>query len=398
MIYRLENSIRHYCWGSKTFIPELMGKNTTPDEPCAELWMGAHPRSPSRIITSEGESPLSQLISQDPVAVLGTQRNQALPFLLKVLAADRPLSIQAHPGIKQAREGFADENAAGVHLDSFQRNYKDPNHKPELICALTPFDVLCGFRKFDQIAELIYHLDLDLIIPEISVFLTAPNSKSFRLFFYNLMSLAGQEKSDFLNLLFRKINMKKSRSKEEEIAFDWVIRLMEIYPDDIGACAPIILNTARLQPGEALYIDSGILHSYLNGAGIEIMANSDNVLRGGLTVKHVDVDELMKTLKFNESIPRIIRPETTDNIEFIYSTTAREFRLSRIELDYSVLFNPKTRTGAEIILSVNGTSEVIFGPGEQKLLLSKGESVFIPFYTGAYTIQGKTILYRATIP
>lgn len=397
-IYRLKNTIQHYSWGSKTFIPELLGEISPAKNPCAELWMGAHPRAPSRVLTPNGNTTLSKLIRQNPMGMLGDREAGTLPFLFKVLAAAHPLSIQAHPSLEKAREGFEKENAAGVLTDAFHRNYKDPYHKPELICALTPFDALSGFRDLNEIAEHLSSLGIDRKMPKAANYLINPSANSLRIFFRELLNLSGKHKCEFLAHLFRSVNHVERRSKEEELTFDWTIKLLNSYPDDIGAFAPILLNTVRLQPGEALYMKAGTLHAYLNGAGIEIMANSDNVLRGGLTAKHVDIPELLQALIFTGSPARIIRPETTNNIEFIYPTPAREFRLSRLDVNDSGRFKPEVRTGAEIILSVDGIARVAPEGGDQNLSIKKGESIFIPFAAGNYTVLGKATLYRAAIP
>ena len=398
MIYCLRNSIQHYAWGSKTFIPELLGKSSPAEKPCAELWMGAHTRAPSLVLAPDGNLSLSELIRQDPEGMLGSRETGRLPFLFKVLAAAHPLSIQAHPSLDQAREGYEKENAAGVVPDAFNRNYKDPNHKPELICALTPFDALSGFRDLNEIAGFLSYLKIDQEMPGVAKFLSNPDANTFQLFFRELLNLSENQSSEFLVHLFHCVNQAERRSEEEELTFGWTIKLLNSYPDDIGAFAPILLNTVRLQPGEALYMKAGILHAYLNGAGIEIMANSDNVLRGGLTAKHVDIPELLKALIFTGSPARIIRPETTDRIEFIYSTPAQEFQLSRIDLNNSDLFNSGVRTGAEIILSTNGFAQIVRGGEDHKLAIKKGESIFIPFSAGDYTIRGNATLYRAAIP
>jgi len=398
MIYRLKNTVQHYAWGSKTFIPELLRENHPSENPCAELWMGDHPRAPSLILTPDGTTTLSQLIQEDPEKMLGNGEPGALPFLFKVLAAAHPLSIQVHPGKDQARKGYNNENAAGVQPDAFDRNFKDPRHKPELICALTPFDAMSGFREPGEIAGLITHLGIDRKTTGAAKFSKYPDENSLRIFFRWLLNLSNKQKSVFLAYLFHSVTQAKIRTENDELTFDWTIKLLEYYPDDIGAFAPILLNTVRLQPGEALYMDSGILHAYLKGAGIEIMANSDNVLRGGLTSKHVDIPELFKALIFTGAPARIIRPESADNIEFIYPTPAREFQLSRIELNDSQLFESKARYGAEIILAIDGIAKVTQEREDQELSVKKGEAIFIPFVAGEYTIQGEATLYRAALP
>ncbi|MDP8214341.1 MAG: mannose-6-phosphate isomerase, class I [Candidatus Euphemobacter frigidus] len=400
-IYRLDNPIREYAWGSETFISNLLGIPSPAPAPQAELWLGSNPQAPSLVREGKRVISLRELILEDPVEMLGEQAaerfSDTLPFLLKVLSAARPLSIQAHPDIEQAREGFERENAAGIPLDALNRNYKDPNHKPELICALTPFELMSGFRDPREIAGLLTYLDLGAALPGAEILLADPTDPSLRALFEALLSISGEKRDRLLAVLLRHVAAAPPRSEKEKRAFSWVDRLSHFYPGDIGILAPILLNTFRLQPGEALYNRAGVLHAYLEGSGIEIMANSDNVLRGGLTTKYINPAELLKILSGLAGPADIVQAETTDRIEFIYRAPAREFELSRIRIVSPASFTPGRRNGPEILLCVEGSTTVIRG-NNPDLQLQKGGSIFIPFGVGSYTIRGEGVLYRAAIP
>ena len=400
-IYRLDNPIREYAWGSETFISNLLGTPSPAPAPQAELWLGSNPQAPSLVRDGEREISLRDLILEDPVEMLGKHAaelfSDTLPFLLKVLSAARPLSIQAHPDIKQAREGFKRENEGGIPMDALNRNYKDPNHKPELICALTPFDVMSGFRDPREITGLLTYLDLGAELAGAEIFLADPTDHSLRALFESLLSISDEKRERLLAVLLRNVAAVPPRSEKEKRAFYWVDKLSRFYPGDIGILAPILLNTIRLQPGEALYNRAGVLHAYLEGSGIEIMANSDNVLRGGLTTKYINPAELLKILSCRAGPADIVRAETIDGIEFIYRAPAREFKLSRIRIVSPASFVSGRRNGPEILICVEG-SATVSREDVQRLQLSKGGSIFIPFGIGSYTIRGEGVLYRAAIP
>ncbi len=401
MIYRLENTVQKYAWGSRTFISDLLGRAIPSGKPEAELWMGSHPRAPSRARDRGDSVPLDKLIRRDPAGMLGeraaTKFQGRLPFLLKVLAADSPLSIQAHPDREQARAGFLKEHRAGIPVNGPQRNYQDSNHKPELLCALTPFDALCGFRPLPEIADLLSFLHLADAIPEAETFRRSPTEEGLRSLFKTLFSLRGRKKEHLLETLVERAATNPPRSEDETLTLRWIARLAGRYPGDIGICAPVLLNTIRLHPGKALYLNAGVLHSYLEGAGIEIMANSDNVLRGGLTAKHVDRTELLKILSFSGKPVSVLHGQSADGIEFVYRTPAEEFRLSRMSLSVGFPFRAAHRNGPEIILCGGGSCRITGDAGE-KLKVEKGESVFIPFNAGGYRIEGESTLYRASLP
>jgi len=400
-IYKLKNKIQKYVWGSKTFIPELLGFTNPDAEPQAELWMGTHPKAPSEISKNDKTISLADLIKQNPETILGSEVasnfNNKLPFLFKVLAAEEPLSIQVHPNLKQAEEGFNRENKAGISLDSPTRNYKDDNHKPELICALTPFDAMCGFRDVNEIVEILTYLDLVKILPGTVELQKDPSEDSLKHFFTSLMKSTAKEKTVFVNSLIRETSNKTPRTQNEKLIFAWILKLSLKYPADVGIFAPILLNVIKLQPGEALYLNAGILHAYLHGAGIEIMANSDNVLRGGLTSKHVDVPELLKTLSFSSGKTVIIKPKQQRRNEFIYQTPAREFELSFLKNSDKNHFNIKETKCSQILLCTKGNSEIYWN-SNKNLKVKKGESIFISAGVKNLILEGYAEFYRAVVP
>lgn len=377
---RLDNPIQRYAWGSATAIPELLGK--APDGgPQAELWLGAHPLAPSRISTGRT---LEECIAQAPLRLLGASVHQhfggRLPFLFKVLAAAQPLSLQAHPSQAQAREGFAREDARGIPRDAPHRNYKDPNHKPEMICALSQFHALCGFRALSDSVRLWRALGLDVQLLE---------QQGLKAYFQQVMTLPKAAQAALVQQLV-------SAASKGVAAFDaecaLAVRLQKLYPNDVGIVGAMLLNLITLQPGEALYLGAGNLHAYLEGTAVELMANSDNVLRGGLTAKHVDVPELLSVVSFVDGMPDILRPG--DGPVWEYRSPAPDFQLSRIVLgtEHSTTLTSKS---AQVLLTVNGQLTVQT-QGEQ-LILSTGQSVFIGADEGPTTVTGQGTLFRATV-
>jgi len=380
VIFKLFPKIQNYDWGSHDFIAKLYNQQPS-KEPQAELWMGTHPKGESCVIYKDKKITLTELISKNPPKYLGEKVCQRfgenLPFLCKVLAAEKPLSIQVHPNLEQAKNGFNKENENNINLDDFMRNYKDPNHKPELICALTEFEAMCGFKPFNEIKETLNFLN-------ISQYFTLTDLPSF---FENLLKIDNQ-KEKLLTEVLIKISQTKPRSKNEGLSFAWILQLAKHYPQDLGILAPLYLNIFRLKPGEALYLKAGILHSYLKGAGIEIMANSDNVLRGGLTPKHIDIDELLRVVNYDNEKVEIQKTnqEIADNI---YQTEANEFQLSKITLHGKLTLNHQSPT---IILCTEGFCEI-----SDKFALKKGEAAFIPFEEKKITLDGIGVFYRAMV-
>ena len=376
---RLENTIRPYAWGSATAIPRLLGVEPT-GEPQAEMWMGAHPGAPSR--TERG--PLTEVIDEDPEKELGraavAKFGPRLPFLLKLLAAGAPLSLQVHPNLEQAKEGYADEERRSIPIDAPHRNYKDANHKPELICALTEFDGLCGFRAPDQAAELLAGLDVDSLKPYVDLLHAHPEEAALREVLTALLS------ADLAH------TVTEAAAACARLGGDYApyADIAHHYPGDPGVIAAMLLNHVRLQPGEALFLGAGVPHAYLNGLGVEIMANSDNVLRCGLTPKHVDVPELLRIVRFEASDPGVLRPEASVDGEEVYETPIDEFRLSRHVLPQDAAPHDLTAATPQILLCTAGS---VRADGST---LGPGQSVFVPAGEKA-EVSGPGTIFRATV-
>ncbi|MBX9424892.1 MULTISPECIES: mannose-6-phosphate isomerase, class I [Streptomyces] len=379
---RLVNTVRPYAWGSTTAIPELLGIAPS-GEPQAEMWMGAHPGAPSR--TERGS--LNELIDADPVRELGQRSvdkfGPRLPFLLKVLAAGAPLSLQVHPDLAQARAGHAAEEAAGVPVDAPHRTYKDANHKPELICALTPFDGLCGFRAPAEAADLIAALGVDSLKPYVDLLHAHPEEAALREVLTALLTADPDEMAH---------TVAEATAAADRLggAHAPYASLAHHYPSDPGVIAAMLLNRVRLQPGEALYLGAGVPHAYLDGLGVEIMANSDNVLRCGLTPKHIDVPELLRVVRFEPVDPTVLRPEASPAGEEVYDTPIDEFRLSRFVRAEGAAPTDLTSPTPQILLAVAGR------PTAGEVALAPGESVFVPAGERA-ELSGTGTVFRATV-
>jgi mannose-6-phosphate isomerase len=393
-IFKMKNQVQNYAWGTRDFIAELKGEQVSA-EPQAEMWMGAHPKASSDIVWEDNIKSLASEIATHPNHFLGDMqifdKEKKLPFLLKILSAESALSIQAHPNKMQAEQGFARENRLGISPNAAYRNYKDKNHKPELICALTTFDAMCGFRPIGQIADFWQYQQ---IWPQQSQkFLQKPQAKGFQKLFLEMLNLPQMKQQQLV--LHTLQNLQPARSKTEQSIIDWMEKLNEKYPGDIGVLAPTYLNIINLQPGEALYLKAGILHSYLQGSGIEIMANSDNVLRGGLTSKHIDIAELQKTLIFDFGVVKKLKIHQSQ-LQKIYPTPAQEFELSWQKITKSGMENEVS--GPEIILCIAGNVEVVDKINQLKLSLKQAESAFVCAAADQYQLSGSGEIFRARIP
>lgn len=379
---RLVNTVRPYAWGSTTAIPELLGTAPT-GEPQAEMWMGAHPGAPS--LTSRG--PLNELIDADPVRELGPATAEKfgprLPFLLKVLAAGAPLSLQVHPDLEQARAGYAAEEAAGIPVDAPHRTYKDANHKPEMICALTPFEGFCGFRAPAEAADTLAALGVDSLKPYADLLHAHPEEDALREVLTALLTADPAEMSHTVT---------EAAAAADRLggAFAPYAVLAHHFPGDPGVIAAMLLHHVTLQPGEALYLGAGVPHAYLSGLGVEIMANSDNVLRCGLTPKHVDVPELLRVVRFEPADPGVLRPEASPSGEEVYDTPIDEFRLSRLVRAEGAAPTDLTAATPQILLATAGR------PKAGEITLSPGESVFVPAGEPVELTEAGTV-FRATV-
>jgi mannose-6-phosphate isomerase len=395
-VYELENVLRPYAWGSPTAIAKLLGRPAS-GGPEAELWIGAHPDSPSVALSSaasrsgsegDGRLPLDALIAEDPAHFLGNESiaefGPRLPFLMKVLAADRPLSLQVHPTLEQARAGFAREESAGVDPAAPERNYKDDNHKPEMIFALTDFEALCGFRPAAESRAVFLHLaacfdlagmDLPPLIPQLLADLAKPDEPAaVRAAFERL--IAGGEDLSHATAMTVAALISGAPMGSHVAELTTVVGLNNDYPGDPGVLISLLLNRISLAPGEAVYLPAGNVHAYLRGVGIEVMASSDNVLRGGLTPKFVDVPELLKTVAFEAVGVPVLEAETTVLDQELFRPPFREFQLQRVELQPGGGPVPLAQSGAAVIIVVAGT--VLLDSPKGELRLNHGGSAFLP--------------------
>lgn len=387
---QLHGIIRNYDWGSKTALAQLSGRPVPSIEPEAEMWFGAHPGSPSLLGNSVDPSgtntSLLDAIEASPRAALGAnvaERYGRLPFLLKLLAADRALSIQVHPTKQQAEEGFARENAEGVPLDAFHRNYKDDNHKPELLVALTEFRAMAGFRPIKRTLELLDTLGVDPLTTATEALRNDPTSAGLRATLEGFFGLERTEVSSILDALLPRAREIASgtpgQSKWMEQTLQGVVKIAEQYPGDVGILVALLLNHLALQPGEAIYLDAGQLHAYLEGLGVEIMANSDNVLRGGLTSKNIDVAELMNLVTCEPLDDPTLRPAAGGH----YITPAPEFDLQRLDAGATLAVN-----GPAIVLSVDDSVKV---DGSS---LASAEAVWVGASDEPVEVAGRAFIAR----
>jgi len=394
----LKNTVQEYAWGSSSAIADLFGQKNPENKPQAELWMGAHWKAPSLVQHNNQWVSLPDLIKANPDAMLGKniaeKFNNRLPFLFKVLAAAKPLSIQAHPDLQQAREGFRRENARKIPPDAPDRNYLDNNHKPECICALTRFWALSRFRKIPAIVSYLEKLDLRQLRAEFTEFRYQATSEGLKQFYTALMSLTpARQKTVVDEALIRTEHL-----ADGDPVFGWMRRLADDYPTDIGVLSPLLLNLICLEPGQALFMDAGQLHAYLEGMGVELMANSDNVLRGGLTNKHVDVPELLRVLKFEGSDIKLLEPRESVENEFVYPSSAREFVLSVIKLKPGSAYQSPAHRSVEIVICTRGTVTLSDLGHQIETRLPQGASAVIPAAVKRYAISGHGTCYKAAVP
>ncbi|MFC8531079.1 mannose-6-phosphate isomerase, class I [Nocardia sp. NPDC057227] len=359
-MHELVGALRSYAWGSRTALAELCGRPVPSAHPEAELWFGAHPADPAHVVLDgAGRRSLLDLVAADPARELGWAAapfDGTLPFLLKLLAAEEPLSLQAHPSREQALAGFGRENATGVALDSPLRNYRDDNHKPELVVALERFEALAGFREPTRTVELLRALDVGELAHYAELLAAQPDASGLRMLFTTWITLPHNALAGLLPAVLdgcvRYLSSAGPRPFTAEAKT--ALELAEAYPGDAGVLAALLLNRITLEPGQGLFLAAGNLHAYLRGLAVEIMANSDNVLRGGLTPKHVDVPELLRVLDFEPIALPVVLPEPAGDGSVRYRTPAPEFALRRFDLAAGAAHVPLTHAGPGIVLCTAG--------------------------------------------
>jgi mannose-6-phosphate isomerase len=403
----LRGALRTYAWGSRTAIAEFTGRPVPAAHPEAELWFGAHPGDPAWLKTAQGETSLLEVLVADPEGQLGAASRarfgDVLPFLVKVLAADEPLSLQAHPSADQAVEGYLREERMGIPVSSPVRNYRDTSHKPELLVALQSFEALAGFRQASRTTELLRALAVSDLDPFIDLLNDQSDADGLRALFTTWIT-APQPDIDVLvpAVLEGAIQYVSSGATEFQSEAKTVLELGERYPGDAGVLAALLLNRISLAPGEAIFLPAGNLHAYLRGVGVEVMANSDNVLRGGLTPKHVDVPELLRVLDFTPTTEERLRAQTRrEGPELIYETPTDEFAVALLTLDGDDLGHeidaPSRHEGPQILLCTEGAATV---HGKSKsLTLERGMAAWVAAEDGPIRLvaQEPTKLFRATV-
>ena len=384
---KLINSVQNYAWGSKTALTDLYGIANPNNLPMAELWMGAHPKSSSKIEDASGQArSLRDVIDADKAALLGdkvAQRFGELPFLFKVLCADQPLSIQVHPNKQASEIGFAKENSAGIPLDAAERNYKDPNHKPELVFALTPFLAMNAFREFSEIISLLQ--PVAGAHNAIAHFLENPNAEALSQLFASLLNMQGEEKSHALAVL------KAALESQQGEPWETIRLIAQFYPDDSGLFSPLLLNVVKLNPGEAMFLFAETPHAYLQGVALEVMANSDNVLRAGLTPKYIDIPELVANVKFvAKPAAELLTQPVKNGAELDFPIPVEDFAFSLHDLSQTE--TTIAQESAAILFCVEG--EATLHKGEQRLVLKPGESAFVAANESPVSVSGTGRLAR----
>ncbi len=398
--FRLAGKVQHYAWGGYDFIPALLGIEPEAGVPYAEYWMGAHEKAPSEIIDPDGtRAALNDLIAAQPEKTLGAtiaRQYGRLPFLFKVLDVREMLSIQVHPSKTEAEEGFARENALGIPLDAPERNYKDDNHKPELQVALSDFWLLHGFRPQEQLQAILNQ------IPEFASLRPIFASDGYAGLYECVMTLPVQRINELLEPLAKRILPQYEAGMLEKSSPDYwaatAIQKKQAGNYDRGIFSIYFFNLVHLRPGQAIFQDAGVPHAALRGQALEIMANSDNVIRGGLTPKHIDVPELLKRIIFQSMTPQIIEGRAGVQAgEVCYDTPAPDFALSRITLSQGQHYTQTTHS-IEILLCLSG--EALLHANGQTIHMGRGECAVV-FADKSYDLQAITaqaVVFRAHMP
>lgn len=396
-IFPLKGIVQHYSWGGFSYIPQLLQQSNTAQQPCAEYWLGAHPNHPSQISVDGEAYALDKFIEKWQAAVLGQAPYQdfgRLPYLLKVLDVRQMLSIQVHPDIPSAQEGFARENAAGIPANAPNRNYKDDNHKPELMVALSDFWLLHGFKPEGQLREVLES------VPEFAFLIAAFEQGGYEGLYRKAMTLPQDEVNTLLQPVIDRVlplyHNGELLQKQEDF---WTARAAETYCKngniDRGIFSIYLFNLVHLRKGEGIFQQARLPHAYLEGQNVELMANSDNVLRAGLTDKHIDVAELLQHVRYEATIPMVLGAHASEEEEIQFAVPAPEFELYQYQLESNPV--AATATSAEILLVLHGRATVKAGATE--LDLPQGSAAFVSAGTN-YTLQGAaaTELFRAAVP
>ena len=394
-MFRISEATQPYRWGSASTLQRLFG---APGDVLAEAWFGTHQAAPSRVVHDAGT--LDALVAAAPEAALGpdvvARFGPQLPYLLKVLAAEHPLSLQVHPHVDRARAGYDEEDAAGVPLDAPHRNYRDRNHKPELVFALTQFEAICGFRAPRRAAELFAGLDAPLAKQLHGLLVERPTSDGIRAAFTHLLDPTTRPRPDEVAEVARAAAERLAAGSPSPRADRTVALLHDEYPGDPGVVTSLLLNPVTLQPGDAMFVPAGGVHAYLHGVAVEIMASSDNVLRAGLTPKHVDVPELLRNVDYVAAPPIRIAPEVFHGATKVFYAPVDDFELSVTDLADDAE-HPLPGRGPRILLCLDGEVHVATSD-DGALALGRGQAAFVPAADGRLTVRGTGRLVQADVP
>jgi len=399
-MYLLDPAIRNYQWGSTEGIQRTL-RLAVDGQVMAEAWFGAHPDDPSAATVANNDiRPLNEVIALDPGTALGedvvARFGAVLPYLLKLIAVEGPLSLQVHPNIDQAVEGYSEEERANVPKGAPHRNYRDRNHKPELVYALTDFEGLSGFRAPRRVIELLRDLHVPLAAKLADTILATPGPEGIRAAFTQLLEPETRPSQEEIEQIKEACAARLERGSPSPRADRILVRLVEAYPGDPGAVTSLLLNPVTLHPGEAMFVPAGSVHAYLKGVAIEVMANSDNVLRAGLTTKHVDVAELLATVDCVAAPPIRIGPEEFRGRTHMYYAPVEDFQLSVTEL-LSGETEPLPSAGPRTLLLLSG--EVRLSSAASKdVVLQAGQAAFIPAEDGLVVASGRGVIIQASVP
>lgn len=386
---KLNNPIKNYAWGCADLLPDLFDVENKDAQPLAEVWMGAHPGGSSTLTFDENELTLADFIALDKPALLSSMTDKhfgELPYLFKILTAQKALSIQVHPDKSTAQQGFQREQEQGIDLGDFCRNYKDANHKPELVYALGEFQAMNGFRSFESIIQNFKQVNIAQLTSLRQVFESDLSAKGLENFFVSLLKIEGDEKQAVLAEL-----VDYAKQHQDDEAFALICSLAEQYPNDIGLLCPLMLNVITLQAGESMYLAARTPHAYIKGACLEVMANSDNVLRAGLTKKHIDINELVNCTIFEPTCLEtlLLHPNIEDGSRY-YSIPVEDFRFEIHRPKNGKIYHVNS---AEIVLAIDSDVTFTHRDGESKTI-AKGESLFIPAYSLEYECKSNGCFAR----
>jgi mannose-6-phosphate isomerase len=397
-IFKLKGKVQNYAWGGYEFIPAWLGIENKEHKPYAEYWMGAHPSASADIITPNGELSLNQLIADHHEEFTGQkvfEQFGELPYLFKILDVRDMLSIQVHPTKPAAEKGFNDEEAEGIKIDSSFRNYKDKNHKPEIMIALSDFWLLHGFLKEADLKKVL------CTVPEFKALDKTFDNGNYKALYEHVMRMPQDQVNSLLTpLIQRELQQKKNNNLTKDQPGWWCSKLYEGKEEfgniDRGVFSIYFFNIVRTNAGEAVFQAAGVPHAYLEGQNVELMANSDNVLRGGLTPKHVDVPELLKHIIFSGLTPIIMKGEKLKNGEDNFLCPVSDFGISKIALQQGEIYD-NTSNSLEIFVIIEGEMEIKGSCNELKV--KRGEAAAILFNETYQISAGSHVLaYKAFVP